>query len=68
MEAEAATAVGEYSVSVFLDMLKCYEPVIVERLFAEARQVGYPPRMMWMVLASYRCPRVIQAFGSVSRQ
>eukprot|EP00959_Pyramimonas_sp_CCMP1952_P299535 6264953-Pyramimonas_sp.AAC.1 len=24
--------------------------------------------MMWMVLASYRCPRVIQAFGSVSRQ
>eukprot|EP00959_Pyramimonas_sp_CCMP1952_P044498 929874-Pyramimonas_sp.AAC.1 len=24
--------------------------------------------MMWTVLASYRCPNVIQAFGSVSRQ
>ena len=48
-------------------MFKCYECVIAFKLLAEARALGYPLRMIWMVISSYRCPRLVQAFGSLSR-
>ena len=66
VDAEMARAVGDFSVSVLLDMYKCYECIIVARLLEEARALQYPLRMVWMVLCSYRCPRVVQAFGSLS--
>ena len=59
LEAEVATAVGEHTVSVFMDMFKCCDYILVSVLLVEARALQYPLCMMWMLLCLYRCPRVV---------
>eukprot|EP00959_Pyramimonas_sp_CCMP1952_P129622 2710764-Pyramimonas_sp.AAC.1 len=56
LEAEAAMAVGKHAMSVLVDMFKCYECIIVCMLLYEARALEYHLRMIWMLLALYRCP------------
>ena len=55
---------GGFSATVLLDLWKCYELVLPLPLMQEAEATGFPLRILWMALASYRAPRRIQAFGS----
>ena len=66
LEAEVAYLVGEGAVTIMLDMWKAFETINPSILMDEARAVGYPMRLAAMLLLSYREPRLIKAFGSVS--
>ena len=67
LQAEVADRLGESSITVFLDMWKCFETVMYGALISEARLMKFPMRLLWMLLDSYSQPRVIRAFGCWSR-
>eukprot|EP00959_Pyramimonas_sp_CCMP1952_P394137 8258440-Pyramimonas_sp.AAC.1 len=57
---------GEHSLTVMMDMCKCFDKVKVSSLFREARGVGFPLRLPWQLVTSYKMPRAVKAFGSIS--
>ena len=58
---------GEHCVTVLIDRIKCYELVLLNAVMSEAASVGYPLRLAWMLVCSYRQPRRIRGFNSLSR-
>eukprot|EP00959_Pyramimonas_sp_CCMP1952_P288273 6027898-Pyramimonas_sp.AAC.1 len=38
----------------------------LQKLVDFAYMLGYPLRLLWLVLANYQCPRVVRAWGSLS--
>ena len=64
---EIARYMGEHSVTVMIDLWKCYELVAPECLMQQAAELGFPLRLAWMCVQLYAQPRAIQAFGSVSQ-
>eukprot|EP00959_Pyramimonas_sp_CCMP1952_P165417 3458169-Pyramimonas_sp.AAC.1 len=57
---------GEHAITALLDAWKCFELILRDALFQEARLVGYDLRLLWMLCQCYSLPRRLQAFGSVS--
>eukprot|EP00959_Pyramimonas_sp_CCMP1952_P335613 7027507-Pyramimonas_sp.AAC.1 len=49
-----------------MGMWKCVDTVKVSSLFGEAREVGFPLRLLWQLVTSYKMPRAVKAFGSIS--
>eukprot|EP00959_Pyramimonas_sp_CCMP1952_P210357 4402325-Pyramimonas_sp.AAC.1 len=47
-------------------MVKCFDMVSPHALMREARELGYPMRLLWMLLQLYQQPRCINAYGSLS--
>ena len=64
--AEIAQLVGRGSISVMIDLWKAFETVAPEVLLQEAAAVGFPLRLMGMLLMVYREPRVLKAYQSYS--
>ena len=65
--AELAHWLGSGSATVMLDLWKAFETVAPMVLLREAEALGYPMRLMAMLLKAYRQPRAIKAFGSFSK-
>ena len=63
-----AVRLGESSVTILLDLWKCYEIIAPEVVMGEVCALGYPTRLAWMALMIYGAPGVIKAFGSISKQ
>ena len=63
---DMARAQGMSTATVMIDAVKCFEMVRWQPLLDEAREVGYPMRLVYMLLASYEQPRLLQAYDSVS--
>eukprot|EP00959_Pyramimonas_sp_CCMP1952_P090015 1884339-Pyramimonas_sp.AAC.1 len=59
-----AALVGDISISVLLDMIKCFEMVHSEQLLKEAEALHFPMRLAWMLVDLHRQPRRLRAFGS----
>ncbi|CAK0891681.1 unnamed protein product [Prorocentrum cordatum] len=51
---------------VALDLWKAYEMAAPEAQLVEARALGFPMRLAWMLLSSYRQPRTLAAFNTTS--
>ena len=64
--AEIAKALGHGSITLCIDIWKCFEMVCPSILMFEGAQVGFPPRLLWMMICTYQQPRRIQAYGNVS--
>eukprot|EP00959_Pyramimonas_sp_CCMP1952_P039249 821697-Pyramimonas_sp.AAC.1 len=47
---EAAHARKQHVITVLLDRFKCYETILWSMIMIEAREIGYPLRLMWMIL------------------
>ena len=47
-------------------MFKCYETILWDMIMTEARVLGYPPRLIWMILQTYKAPRTVRAYYNVS--
>ena len=67
LEQEIGNLLGEHTATVLLDMTKCFDMVKHDALLQEARALGYPLRLAWMLLEVYCQPRRIRAYGSNSR-
>ncbi|CAK0837890.1 unnamed protein product, partial [Prorocentrum cordatum] len=63
---EQAKLGGWDSAQAALGLWKAYEVVAPEAQLAEARALGFPMRLIWMLLSTYRQPRVLAAFGTTS--
>ena len=66
LDAEMAQILNEGSITVMIDLWKAFETVAPEALMNEAIAVGYPKRLMGMLILAYREPRVLKAFQSHS--
>ncbi|CAK0837814.1 unnamed protein product [Prorocentrum cordatum] len=66
LETEVSDCLDEHVVIVMLDAWKFFETIKPEWLLIEARLLGMPLRLVWMLIELYRQPRRLQAFGSVS--
>ena len=66
LASEIAHELREDCVTVFIDMVKCYECVNLQALLGEARATGFPLRLAWMAIQNYTQPRALRAFGSLS--
>ena len=67
LEQEVGDLLEEHTATILLDMSKCFEMVRHDSLIIEARELGYPLRLLWMLLQLYCQPRRIRAYGSWSR-
>ena len=67
LSAEVAKAKGVHSVTLLLDMTKCYDVIKLSGLFQIVRDVAFPLRLGWMLIHSYMATRRIDAFGSLSK-
>eukprot|EP00959_Pyramimonas_sp_CCMP1952_P163158 3410684-Pyramimonas_sp.AAC.1 len=67
LQAEIADRLGECSITVFLDMWKCFETVMYDALNVEARSMRFPMGLLGVLLGSCSQPRVIRAFGCWSK-
>eukprot|EP00959_Pyramimonas_sp_CCMP1952_P044994 940022-Pyramimonas_sp.AAC.1 len=47
-------------------MVQCFDMMSHHALMREAREMGYPIRMLWMLLQPCQQPRRIKAYGSLS--
>eukprot|EP00959_Pyramimonas_sp_CCMP1952_P018952 400512-Pyramimonas_sp.AAC.1 len=59
--AEVATLLNEHSVTVMIDMWKCFDTVPVAGLISEARAARYPLRLLWQLVTHYAMPRAVKA-------
>ena len=66
MDAEIGHECGHDVVSVFIDMMKCFETVLLSSLMVEARATHFPLTLAWMCIQTYIQPRLVKAYGSVS--
>eukprot|EP00959_Pyramimonas_sp_CCMP1952_P051511 1076237-Pyramimonas_sp.AAC.1 len=64
--AEVSKILGEHSLTVMMDMRKCFDTVKVSALFQEAREVGFPLRLPRQLSTSYSAPRAVQGLGPIS--
>eukprot|EP00959_Pyramimonas_sp_CCMP1952_P032316 678178-Pyramimonas_sp.AAC.1 len=64
--AEAAHARTQHVIAVCLDLFRCYETILWSMVMTEARELGFPIRLMWTVLQTYMVPRTILADSNVS--
>eukprot|EP00959_Pyramimonas_sp_CCMP1952_P194513 4067353-Pyramimonas_sp.AAC.1 len=67
LEAEVARNTGQHCLTVLIDMIKCYELVLLRAVMTEAAAVGFPLRLAWMLVCNYQQPRRIKGFNSLSR-
>eukprot|EP00959_Pyramimonas_sp_CCMP1952_P167203 3494540-Pyramimonas_sp.AAC.1 len=49
-----------------MDMWKCFGTVEVRVQSQEARGVGFPLRLLWQLVTSYKMPRAVKGIGSRS--
>eukprot|EP00959_Pyramimonas_sp_CCMP1952_P040074 837710-Pyramimonas_sp.AAC.1 len=64
--AEMSKLLGGHSLTVMMDMWKCFDTVKVPSLFREAREVDFSLHLLWQLVTSYRTPRAVKAFGSIT--
>jgi len=64
---EQASLKGWESLQAALGLWKAYEMVDPKAQMREARALRFPLRLTWMLLSTYRLPRCLKAFGSLSR-
>ena len=64
---EQAKLAGWDTAEVALDLWKAYEMVTPEAQLVEARALGFPLRLTWMLLSTYRQPRTLAAYDTMSR-
>ncbi|CAK0805455.1 unnamed protein product, partial [Prorocentrum cordatum] len=63
---EQARLGGWDSAQAALDLWKAYEMVAPEAQLVEARALGFPLGLAWMLLSTYRQPRTLAAFNTTS--
>ena len=67
LDNEIDVAMGNRTVTLMIDLWKCFELIDPSTLMQEAQAVQYPPRMAWMLIQAYRQPRTLRAHGSASK-
>ncbi|CAK0878466.1 unnamed protein product, partial [Prorocentrum cordatum] len=50
-----------------MDLHKAFDSVLIGPLIEQALDLGFPMRLVWMCISYFRMPRVLQAYGSWSR-
>eukprot|EP00959_Pyramimonas_sp_CCMP1952_P408235 8555701-Pyramimonas_sp.AAC.1 len=60
LEQEVGSLIGNHICTIFLDMAKCFDMVSPHALMREARELGYPMRLLWMLLQLCQQPRRIK--------
>ncbi|CAK0838396.1 unnamed protein product [Prorocentrum cordatum] len=63
---EQARLGGWDSAQVALDLWKAYEMVAPGAQLVQARALGFPLRLAWVLLSTYRQPRALAAFNTTS--
>ncbi|CAK0871854.1 unnamed protein product, partial [Prorocentrum cordatum] len=66
IETEIFAALGEYTLAVLMGAWEFLGTIVRAALLAEAREMGMPLRLVWMLLELYRQPRRLCAFGPAS--
>ncbi|CAK0905763.1 unnamed protein product, partial [Prorocentrum cordatum] len=66
LDSEVAVLRGQFSATVLLDLTKAFDMVRPSQLFREGCLLGYPPRMLYMLLKMYAQPRSLKGYGTFS--
>eukprot|EP00959_Pyramimonas_sp_CCMP1952_P171482 3583148-Pyramimonas_sp.AAC.1 len=65
LEQEVGSPIGDHTCAILLDMVKCFDMVSPHALMREARELGCPIRLPWMLLQLYQQPRRVKARSSL---
>ncbi|CAK0813503.1 unnamed protein product, partial [Prorocentrum cordatum] len=66
LDSEVAVLRGQFSATVLLDLTKAFDMARPSQLFREGCLLGYPPRMLYMLLKMHAQPRSLKGYGTFS--
>ena len=67
LAAEIAHLLGEHSVTIMIDLWKCFETIPPAKILEQAMLLNFTMKLAWMCIQVYYQPRTIQAYGSYSQ-